>query len=78
LCVYAKIKGVYAAVLSRKAQAALKENKIVHEWRELVDNVLDLNKTGICPFEKAAEDILDPREAYRIFRDLRENLKSCR
>jgi hypothetical protein len=78
LCVYAKVKEVYAEVLSRKAQVLFKEQKINVQWHELVDNVLDANKTGMCPFEKAAAEISDPEKAYRAFKRLRENLKSCK
>jgi hypothetical protein len=78
LCVYAKIKEVYAEILSKKAKAVFEENGISHEWRELVDNVLDLNKTGVCPFEKAAAGISDPREAYGAFKALQESLKACK
>ena len=78
LCVYAKIKEVYAAVLSRKAQAVFAQNKISVQWRELVDNVLDADKTGMCPFEKAATNISDPEKAYKTFKRLREDLKACK
>ena len=78
LCVYVRIKGVYAEILSTKAKTVFERNGIPHEWRELVGNVLDLNKSGVCPFEKAAEPIADPREAYRIFKALQESLKACR
>jgi len=78
LCVYARIKEVYAEVLSSKARAVFEQNGIRHEWKELVENVLDLNKSGVCPFEKAAADVSDPREAYRAFRALQESLKACR
>ena len=78
LCVYVKIKEVYAEVLSKKAKAVFEENKISSEWKELVDNVLDLNKSGVCPFEKAAADISGPKDAYRIFKALQESLKACR
>jgi hypothetical protein len=78
LCVYAKIRAVYAAVLSRKAQAVLKKDGITCQWQELVENVLDANKTGMCPFEKTAAGIFDAEEAYTAFRRLRDNLKSCR
>jgi len=67
LCVYAGIREVYAEVLSRKAKAVFEENKIVVEWKQLVDNVLDLNKTGVCPFEKAAAGISDPKDSYGAF-----------
>jgi hypothetical protein len=78
LCVYAKIRAVYAAVLSRKAHAVLKKNRINCEWNDLVDNVLDVNKKGVCPFENAAVGISDAGEAYGVFKRLRENLKPCR
>ena len=78
LCVYAGIREVYAEVLSRKAQAVFDENKISVEWQQLVDNVLDLNKAGVCPFEKVAEGIVDPAESFGAFKALLEKMKSCK
>jgi hypothetical protein len=78
LCVYAKIKEVYADILSKKAKTVFKQSGINHEWKELVDNILDLNKSGVCPFEKAATSISDPKDAYRIFKALQESLKTCK
>jgi len=78
LCVYAKISKVYAAVLSKKAKEVFEENGIRHEWKELVDNILDLNKNGVCPFEKAASDISDPEAAYAAFKALQESLSACK
>ena len=78
LCVYAKIKEVYAEILSKKAKAVFEDNGIRHEWKALVDNVLDLNKTGVCPFEKAAAGISDPKDAYKAFKMLQESLKACK
>jgi hypothetical protein len=78
LCVYAKIKKVYAGVLSKKAKTVFKQNGIHHEWKELVENVLDLNKSGVCPIEKAAETMSEPKDAYRILKALQESLKACK
>ncbi len=78
ICAYAKIKGVYAVVLSRQAMAILKQNKIVFDWKELVDNILDSGKVGTCPFEKTAAEIVDPQTAYTTLRKLRATLKSCK
>jgi hypothetical protein len=78
LCVYAKITDVYAEVLSEKAKAVFEENGIRYEWKELVKNVLDLNKSGVCPFEKLAADISDPKDAYRKFKALQDYLKACK
>jgi len=78
LCVYAKIRDVYAEVLSRKAKAVFEENGIPCEWKEQVDNVLDLNRSGVCPFEKAAADISDPEKAYAAFKALQASFKACK
>jgi hypothetical protein len=78
LCIYAKISAVYAEVLSEKAKAVFEENGVRHEWKELVKNVLDLNKKGVCPFEKAAADISDPKDAYRKFKALQGSLQACK
>jgi len=77
LCAYAKVKEVYAAVMSRQALVVLKKHKVIYHWNELVENILDANKTGICPFEKRAANISDPEKAYKAFKDLRESLRSC-
>jgi hypothetical protein len=76
LCVYAKISDVYAEVLSEKAKAVFEENGIRHEWKELVANILNLNKSQVCPFEKAAAEISDPKDAYKAFKALQESLQA--
>ena len=76
LCVYAKISNVYAEVLSEKARAVFEENGIGHEWKELVDNILNFNKSQVCPLEKAAAGIFDPRDAYKAFKALPESLNA--
>jgi hypothetical protein len=76
LCVYAGIRHVYADVLSRKAKAVFEENEIRHEWKELVANILNFNKSQVCPFEKAAAEISDPKDAYKAFKALQESLQA--
>jgi hypothetical protein len=78
LCVYAGIREVYAVVLSKKAKAVFEENKVAVEWKQLVDNVLDLNKTGVCPFEKVAAAISDSKDSYVAFKALLEKMKLCK
>jgi hypothetical protein len=77
LCVYACVKGVYAVVLSRQAQAVLEKKNVVYQFGELVDNVLDPSRTGTCPFERAAASLSDPEEAYEAFKKLQNNMKQC-
>ena len=77
LCIYAGIKEVYAEILSKKAQTLLEENKVVCQWSQIVNNVLDSNKTNVCPFEKVAENITNPKDSYTLFKALLEKMKSC-
>jgi len=78
LCVYAGITEVYAEVLSKKAKALFEERKLTFEYKQLVDNVLDPNKSGVCPFEKAAADISEPENSYVVFKGLLGKMKSCK
>ena len=75
LCVYAGISAVYAETLSGKAKIVLEKNGIHTDWKELVDNILDLNRSDVCPFEKAAEKISNPDDAFKAFKALQEALK---
>ena len=77
LCAYAKVKEIYAAVMSRQALLVFKKHKVICHWNELVETILDANKTGMCPFEKAAESISDPKKAYASLMDLRQRFRSC-
>ena len=74
LCVYAGIHEVYGKVMSRKAQTVFEEHKITCEWKKLVDDILDLNLSDVCPFEKAAADISDPKRAFKTFKTLLKSL----
>lgn len=78
LCIYAGICEVYAEVLSKNADVLFEENGITFQCKHLVDNVLDLKKTDICPFEKAAVDITDPFVSYAVFKDLLAKMKFCK
>jgi len=78
LCVYAKVKAVYAVILSKKAKAVLEENMVYHEWEGLVENILGANRTEICPFEKLATEISNPNDAYRRLKALQNSLKHGR
>lgn len=64
MCVYSKVKSIYAQTLSQKAKIFLEENKIHLEWDTLVKRVLNANKTKTCPFEKLVEKVNDPAVAY--------------
>ncbi len=78
LCIYAGIRQIYAEVLSKKALTVFEDSKIMFKCKEIIDNVLDMEKAGVCPFEKVAADISDPKQSYAAFKTLLTNMKSCR
>ena len=74
LCVYVKARNVYADVLSKKAKIVLNESEIVHDFKDLVENILNSDKSKLCPFEEIAEGISNPTEAYHSFKKLHKTL----
>ena len=78
LCVYAKVKAVYAIILSKGAKSVFEKHAVYHEWEELVENILDVKKAGICPFEKLANEISNPKDAYKRLKALQKSVKSSR
>jgi len=75
LCVNAEVKAVYAAILSGKARETLREHAIRHEWETLVENILASKKVETCPFEKLADELSNPTEAYVKFKALQNKLE---
>ena len=76
LCVYIKINEIYAEVLSRNAKIVFEKSKISHKWKVIVENILDINRRGICLFEKAAREISNPEKAYTVFKELLKSFRS--
>ena len=74
LCVYIKAKTVYAEVLSKHARIVLDEHGIACSWRELVEYILNADKSGLCPFEKIAQNISNPDMAFDAFEKFRKTL----
>jgi hypothetical protein len=77
LCVYAKIKSVYASTLSREAKRELEENAVYIEWESLVANILNVNGKETCPLEKLAAQILDPNKAYVKLKAFQAPFRKC-
>jgi hypothetical protein len=78
LCVYAKVEAVYALILSKEAKSVFEKYATHHEWKGLVENILDVKKAGICPFENLATEISNPKDAYRKLKALQNSLKHGR
>ena len=77
LFVYSKIRHAYAEFLSKEAKIILEKNGVFCGWKTVIEKVLDSSRKDICPFEKAALDILDPEEAFRAFKTLQKRFENC-
>ncbi len=62
------VRAVYAGVVSRAALETLKNARIYVEYGTLTDYVVNRNKDGVCPFERAVLSIDDKDEAYLAIR----------
>lgn len=60
---------VYARVMSRAAAEVLEDGGIRHSCDSLVDNIINRQGTGICPFEAAVLHIGDPETALTAIRE---------
>ncbi len=63
------IKEVYANVISKSALQVLVDNSINVEYGELVENIINRQGNGICPFESAVLEINDAQNAYKAIRN---------
>ena len=64
LFVLAKVKEVYAEVLSKTAISVLEANGISYSYKILSDNIINRQGTGLCPMEETVKDIFDCKQAY--------------
>lgn len=63
------VREVYAHVMSRAAAEVLEAEHIHHSCGTLVDNIINRQGTGICPFEAAVLHIQDPQTALTAIRE---------
>lgn len=64
LFVLAKVKEVYAEVLSKTAISVLEANGIAYSYKILTDNIINRQGTGLCSMEETVKDIFDCKQAY--------------
>lgn len=51
-------------ILSKGAEVVLEQYFIHHEWGDIVDSILDIDRAAVCLFEKLVSGISSPRVAY--------------
>ena len=64
LCVYSGLVSMFALTISEAGIKVLQDNNIECVFERKVSNILNRNKTDICPFEKLAMRSGSPDDAY--------------
>jgi hypothetical protein len=64
LCVYIEVDSVFALTLSEGGMKVLEANGVNFEFENKVSNILNRDKTDICPFEKRAIASKNVEDAY--------------
>ena len=70
LCVYSKVKSVFAMTMTEGALRLLTNNRVANKFERYVHRLMNSQGTDICPFERAIRDIDDPKEAFKKLRSL--------
>ncbi|MBS7627030.1 DUF1893 domain-containing protein [Candidatus Bathyarchaeota archaeon] len=68
LCLYCKIKYVYAVSMTEGAHQLLTERHVPHISETYIGKLMNRQGTGLCPFEMAIKGVNDPDEAYKILK----------
>jgi hypothetical protein len=66
LFVYSLANSVFAVTISEKGLKLLEQNRVSAEFRNIVPNVLNKERTDVCPFEKLVLNCRDAKEAFSI------------
>jgi len=63
ICVHGGAVSVYANVMTTSAAEVFSENGILFDAEKMVEEILNRDKTGLCPFEILGRDISCPKQA---------------
>ena len=64
LCIYSGVSSVFAMTVSEGGILLLKDNNIECQFEKKVSNILNRDKTDVCPFEKIALPSETAEEGY--------------
>ncbi|MGQ9639657.1 MAG: DUF1893 domain-containing protein [Candidatus Bathyarchaeia archaeon] len=70
LCLYSKIRYVYAISMSESARELLMRWGVPHKSEVYVQRLMNRQGIDLCPFEKAIKNIDDPGQAFKVLRDM--------
>jgi len=74
LCAYSEMASMFALTISKEGIRVLEDNNIIFEFENQVPNILNHDKTDICPFEKIAIDSRGLKEAYTKLKTYAKNI----
>lgn len=74
LCVYSGLVSIFALTISEAGIRVLEDNNIACVFQRKVTNILNHNKTDVCPFEKLAMKSGSPDDAYLKLRSLADQM----
>jgi hypothetical protein len=66
LFVYSRANSVFAVTISEKGLELLEQNHVSAEVRNIVPNMLNRERTDVCPSEKMVLNCRDAKEAFGI------------
>jgi len=72
LCRYANVRGVYSPQATKTAIALLIMGGVPCQVDKMIPFIKNRDGTGMCPFEKILENIIEPEAAYNM---LKENIR---
>jgi hypothetical protein len=75
LCVYSNVASVFALTISEGGVKVLEDNNITYFFEKKVLNIMNRDKTDVCPFEKKAIGTKSPDEAYNKLKALATEMK---
>ena len=70
LCLYAGISSVYAVVASEGALTMLRKEGVDINAKEVIPDILNSDRTGLCPFEKLAQSVSSPSQLLSALKSL--------
>jgi len=70
LFVYSHANSIFAVTISEKGLKLLEQNHVFTEYWNIVPNVLNKERTNLCPFEKMVLNCRDTKEAFGILENV--------
>ncbi len=64
------VRYLYAHIISKPALKVLVEQGVTVEYGTLVENIINRQGNGICPFEEQVLPLVDKDDAYQAIREI--------